>query len=224
MSHPMPNSGSLPYQGVGWVVPAVSAAGFTHAPTGSGVGGAGGSLYCRRGGQSHFRGRNGRTIRQFAFCAAKIGTVPGERSPQPRAYPARQRAYSMIEVLGAIAVLTSLVAAWLPVQHTARKLHRASRHRQVAMFEAAGALERLAAWPAAELTPERTATIELSEAGKDVLPEAELHVAVQPADDPQPPALRVAVRVTWRESADDEQPRQVELVTWRYAPPDGAQP
>ena len=135
-----------------------------------------------------------------------------------------RRAYSMIEVLATIAVLGSLIATWLPMQHAARRLQRASRQRQVALFEAAGALERLAAWPAADLTPERAATVELSEAGRHVLPEAELHVTLQPAGEPEPAAVRVAVRVTWRESAADEQPRQVELVTWRFAPSEGAPP
>ncbi len=171
--------------------------------------------------------RRTRTSKRAAwdrFPACRLNRQAGNLSHEAAACPARRRAYSMIEVLGAIGVLCSILAVWLPMQHTARKLQRASRQRQVAMFEAAAALERLAAWPAAELTSERAAVIELSEAGRHVLPEAELHVALQPDDDQEPPAVRVAVRVSWRRSAADEQPRQVELVTWRVAPPDGVQP
>ncbi|MDZ7617268.1 MAG: prepilin-type N-terminal cleavage/methylation domain-containing protein [Patescibacteria group bacterium] len=134
-----------------------------------------------------------------------------------------RRGFSMVEVLAAVAVLTSLVATWLPLQHTVAKLRRASQWRQVAQFEAAGVLERLAAWPVTDLTLERTAAVDLSEDTRLALPNAQLHIDVQPAAD-DPAGVRVAVQVTWSETSADQKPRQVELVAWRYAAPQGAQP
>jgi prepilin-type N-terminal cleavage/methylation domain-containing protein len=127
-----------------------------------------------------------------------------------------RRGYSLIEVLAAIAVLTSLVAAWLPLQHTAAKLRRASQWRQGALFEAAGVMERLAAWPAADLTPERTAKLDLSPEARRTLPNPELHVNVQPTGEGALPGVRVAVRITWNDSSTNQKPQQVELVAWRY--------
>ena len=134
------------------------------------------------------------------------------------------RGFSMFEVFAALAVLATLMAAWLPMQHAAQRLQRESQRRQIALFEAAGALERLAAWPAADLTPERTADIALTTAGRNALPEGQIHVDLQPVDDGGLRGLRVAVRVTWRESSDVQQPRQVELVTWRYGADDVVKP
>ena len=127
-----------------------------------------------------------------------------------------RRGYSLIEVLAAIAVLTSLVAAWLPLQHTAAKLQRASQWRQGALFEAAGVMERLAAWPAADMTPERTAKLKLSPEACRALPNPELHVNVQHTGDGEPPGVRVAVRITWNDASTNQKPQQVELVAWRY--------
>lgn len=138
-------------------------------------------------------------------------------------YPAHRRGFTLLEVLAAVAVLASLIAAWLPLQHTVAKLRRASQWRQAAQFEAAGVMERLAAWPAVELTPEKVAGIELSDEARLALPNALLHIDVQPAAD-DPAGVRVAVQVAWSESSTDERPRQIELVAWRYVVPQGDQP
>ena len=140
-----------------------------------------------------------------------------------RMYPSHRQGFTLLEVLAAIAALATLIAAWLPLQHPVAKLRRARQWRQVAQFEAAGVLERLAAWPVADLTLERTAAVDLSEDTRLALPNAQLHIDVQPAAD-DPAGVRVAVQVTWSETSADEKPRQVELVAWRYAAPQGAQP
>ncbi len=129
----------------------------------------------------------------------------------------------MVEVLAAVAVLTSLIAAWLPLQHTVARLRRASQWRQVAQFEAAGVLERLAAWPAADLTPARTAAIRLSDEARLALPNAQLRIDSQPVADDLA-GVRLSVRVTWSESSADERPEQIELAAWRYPAPQGDQP
>jgi prepilin-type N-terminal cleavage/methylation domain-containing protein len=150
-----------------------------------------------------------------------VRALPAESS---RLCERLQRGFSLFEVLATLAMLATLMAAWLPMQHAARKLQRASQRRQIALFEAAGALERLAAWPAADLMPERTVDIGLTTAGRNALPEGQMQVDLQPVDDGELRGLRVAVRITWRESSDGQRPQQVELVTWRYTADDAVKP
>ncbi len=135
-----------------------------------------------------------------------------------------RRGFSLIEALAATAVLTSLIAAWLPLQHVTARLRRAAQWRQVAQFEAAGVLERLAAWPPADLTPEKVAGIELSDEARSILPNANLRVEVQPVANGEVPGVRVIVRITWNEPSADLKPQQVELVAWRYGTPQGDRP
>lgn len=137
---------------------------------------------------------------------------------------AHRRGFSLIEALAATAVLTSLIAAWLPLQHVTARLRRAAQWQQVAQFEAAGVLERLAAWPPADLTPEKVAGIELSDEVRNTLPNANLRVEVQPVANGEVPGVRIMVRVTWNDSATDLKPKQIELVAWRYGTLPGDRP
>jgi len=121
---------------------------------------------------------------------------------------------SVLELLVAavvLAVLMGLVAQMLT--HLARQ-RRESERRMLAVQEVANVMERLAAEPLGDLTPERVQSISLSRQAERSLPGAELNIEVAVPDD-QPNAKRIRVELRWQNLAG-ETVAPVRLTTWRY--------
>ena len=85
---------------------------------------------------------------------------------------------TLLELITAGALLGVILTTCLQMTGAAAGQRRAVRQRQAADLELANVLERLAARPWSELTPERAARERLSPAAAALLPEAELHAAV----------------------------------------------
>jgi len=127
-----------------------------------------------------------------------------------------RRALSVLELLVAMVLLATLLAVSLQLIAALAQQRRALDRRQQALREAANCMERIAARPWDELTPERLTATRLSPEAQQSLPGAALAIDVVPAADPE--GKRIVVSVAWQEG--DAQPeRSVRLVAWRYASP-----
>ena len=120
-----------------------------------------------------------------------------------------RRGFTLIELIVAGALLLAAMAisaqflGWLAAER------RAADRRRAAIQEAAIVLERLAARPWAELTPESARALRLSEPARRALPGGELAVDVSERDG----LKRIAVAVRWRgRSGGPEAPAR--LTAW----------
>ena len=91
---------------------------------------------------------------------------------------------------------------------------RAADQRQLAILEVENALERLAARPWAELTPQTVAPPQLAPSVRDRLPAAEWKIEIT-APPAEPLAKRIAVSLRWQDHAG-QFVRPVKIVTWRW--------
>jgi len=121
----------------------------------------------------------------------------------------RRRGFTLIEVgvAGALLLVTMAMTAqalgWMAAER------RAADRRREAVQEAANVLERLAARPWAELTPESARALRLSGPARRALPGGELAVDIAERDG----LKRIAVTVRWRgRSGGPEAPAR--LTAW----------
>ncbi len=115
---------------------------------------------------------------------------------------------------GVLAVVATIAIGMFSLTATAR---RSSDRREIALQEAANAVERASAIPFTELTADRLAQIKLSPAVAELLNGARLSLAVEPADD-ELPARHVTVDVSWISASGASEP-PVRLDFWAFAPP-----
>jgi Tfp pilus assembly protein PilV len=104
--------------------------------------------------------------------------------------------------------LTVKVLGWVALER------RAAERRQRALMEVANVMERIAAYPFDEVTPELTRRITLSTTAGQSLPESDLSVDVTNSDPGAGrSAKRIAVRLRWKgRSGEWEAP--VRLTSW----------
>ena len=127
-----------------------------------------------------------------------------------------RRAFTLLEMLAAFAVLGVLVAFCVQLLPAVARQRAAAAQRQAATQEAANLLERIAARPWDQLTPAALQGVGLSSEARRQLPGAKLQVDVfDPAQNPA--ARRIAVCVQW-EDRDGLPVRPARLVAWRYRP------
>ena len=133
----------------------------------------------------------------------------------------RRRGILLMEVFiacGLLAVVVAVTVEMLSMTATAR---RAGDRREMALQEAANAVERAAAIPFAELSDERLSQIKLSPAVAALLPGAKLKLVSEPGDelaDNALPAHHVTVEVSWT-SATGGNESPVRLDFWTFAAP-----
>lgn len=127
------------------------------------------------------------------------------------------RGVLLLEVLAAAALIAVLATLCLQLFGSSLAQRRALRYRQLAMQEAANALERVATRSWEELTPARLPKESLSAEAAKILPQGHLNVEVLPADGP-PEGRQLLVSVDWRDGPGQE-PLVVRLTAWRYAEP-----
>jgi Tfp pilus assembly protein PilE len=126
----------------------------------------------------------------------------------------RRQGVFLIEVaaalvlLGALAAIVAQTVAWSAAER------RASERREIALSEAANAMERLAATDWESLAPEAATEEALSAAAKQMLPGGRITREIQ-ATTGSPPAKRIAVEVQYRNQAGEAE-APVRLTTWVY--------
>ena len=126
----------------------------------------------------------------------------------------RRRGYGLVEL--SVATLMLALAMAIVVQ-TAGWLvaeRRGAGRRQVALQEAANLMERLAARPVDELTPELARSQALSERARAILRDGTLEVTIGPAEG-EPSARSIAIRIDWGNGSGGRA-APVRLVAWVY--------
>jgi hypothetical protein len=124
---------------------------------------------------------------------------------------------TLIELAVAGVLLGTLLVLCLQLLMATATLRKTVDQRQLAVCEVGNLMERLAARPWGQLTPQNAAAEKISAAARQRLPGAELKVELseQPAAADVPPAKRIAVSLRWQDSAGRMLP-PVTLTTWRY--------
>jgi len=131
----------------------------------------------------------------------------------------RRRGMTLLELVVAGALLGTILVVCLQLLAATAEQRRAADQRQLAVLEVENAMERLAARPWDELTPQAVATPQLSPSVRGRLPGAELKVEVT-ASPAEPLAKRIAILLRWQDrSGQFTQP--VRIVTWRWKEKDG---
>ncbi len=125
-----------------------------------------------------------------------------------------RRGFGMIELavagilVAAGMTATVQVVGWVVVER------RAVERRQRALVEASNLLERIAARPYDEITPEAAGRCRLAGPTADFLPGATLYLKVDTSTD-APGRKKIAVEIRWRDrSGRPEAP--IRLVAWTY--------
>ena len=125
-----------------------------------------------------------------------------------------RRGVSLIELTVASLLLGTVFVALGPVLHGVRQQREQAQQRQIAVQELANQAERLALRSWEELTPQPPPQVELSMTARQQLRQASLTVSV--AEEVEPPARRITLELSWRDSAG-RAVAPLRLVVWRYA-------
>lgn len=124
-----------------------------------------------------------------------------------------RRGIVLMELMVAGALLGTLLVVCLQLVAATSAQRRAIAQRQLALIEVGNVMERLAARPWSELTPQ-TSGPKLSPSATKRLPNAELNIEVAPSL-AETNAKRIVVSLRWQDRAGQFiQP--VRLVTWRW--------
>lgn len=134
--------------------------------------------------------------------------APRRRRQQHR----HRRGFGLVEMTVTAVLVVVAMGVTVQILGGVARERRSALRRELAVLEAANALERATARPWEELIPDAAPPAELSEAARASLPGAALAVGVQAVEGPVP-ARRVTVTVRWRDrSGQFEAP--VRLVGW----------
>jgi hypothetical protein len=125
-----------------------------------------------------------------------------------------RRGFAVTELVVAGALLGALLAVCLQLLAATAAQRRAAAQRQLAILEAGNVMERLAARPWAELTPQAVAAVQLAPSVRDRLPGAELKVEVS-TPSAEPGAKRIVVSLHWQDRAG-QSVSPVKITTWRW--------
>ena len=138
------------------------------------------------------------------------------RHPTPDARRPR-RGLTILEVSISLIVLSFAVGGLLQILSLAAAQRRTSEVRRLALLEVANQAEQIALVPWEELTAEKLAARQPSEALRETVPSAKLAVTI--SDEPGPPsAKRVLLSIQWTTPAGDVGVKPVELAIWRHQP------
>ncbi len=128
-----------------------------------------------------------------------------------------RRGSMLIEVTMATVILIVIMSVALKVLGVAAHERVAVERRQRAVLEVANVMERLAADPFDEVTPERAQRMTLSDAARHGLPGCELKVDLSPSETAAKggAAKRITVQLRWRDRSG-EWAGPVRLTSWIY--------
>lgn len=140
------------------------------------------------------------------------------RSVPNRRLPDRARRQGGLLVEAMIASMAIGTAAILSVTMliTVGSNRRTAARTLLATQELSNQLERLAARPYADLTPELAAAAQLSASAAASLPEGQLRIMTQTVALPRP-GKRLAGELSWRDRGNSWRP-PLRMTTWVFAP------
>ena len=124
-----------------------------------------------------------------------------------------RRGMTLMELVVAAALLGTILIICLQLLAATAQHRRHVNQRQLALTEVENTMERLAARPWNELTPQ-TAAGQLSPAVRTRLPGADLKVEVTTSS-AEPSAKRIAVTLRWQDHSG-QFVKPVTIVTWRW--------
>lgn len=121
---------------------------------------------------------------------------------------------TILESLAAVVLVAMLLGVSLEMLSAVTAQGRVARQRELAVQEAANAMERVFARPWDALTKDRLKSVSLSSDARRLLPGAELTIDVVPSSE-EPEAKQIAVCVRWRAGSGPVE-KAVRLTAWRY--------
>jgi hypothetical protein len=125
-----------------------------------------------------------------------------------------RRGLSMAEMIVTIAVTSVAMIGGMQMIALSGRQFRAIEDRRLAGLEAGNLMEQVMLRPWEELTAEQLASLELSEACRQALPDVQLRISVD-AGDAVPAAKRITIEIGWRVNAA-HRGAPVRLVAWRF--------
>jgi hypothetical protein len=128
-----------------------------------------------------------------------------------------RRGAMLLEAIAAGALLAVMLVLVLRAMSATALERRRTEHRAIALQEISGAMERAAALPAQEISPETLDRIQLSPTLDDLLPRPKLTWTVTP-DDALPGAKHIRAVLAWQDLRGG-QPADVRLDYWAFTPP-----
>jgi len=127
----------------------------------------------------------------------------------------KQRGFTLIEALVSCLLLAVLTTLCLELVGASMAQRKAAALREIALQEAASAMERVAATRWEDLTPAVLGKIALSREGAAALPDGVVTVQLQPSEE-TPLAKQITVEVRWA-PARGKPALRVRLVAFRYS-------
>jgi hypothetical protein len=128
----------------------------------------------------------------------------------------RRRTGSLLhETTTALLIVMAVVGGAYEMLHIVAKQRRFADQRTMATLEAGNLMEELASRKWSDIAA-GTPKLDLSQACRARLPEAELHLAVI-AEENDSNARRITISIDWQ-SQDGRRCEPVQLVAWRYQP------
>ncbi len=127
---------------------------------------------------------------------------------------ARRRGFTIIEIVASVVMLATAMTLTVQLLGGLAAERRAAERRLCAVQEAANLMERVAARPWGEVTPESLRSVSLSPRALQALPGAELAATVDDASAGRG-EKRIRLRLRWRDRAGNWT-APVRLTAWIY--------
>jgi Tfp pilus assembly protein PilV len=128
--------------------------------------------------------------------------------------PTRRRGFGLIEMAISGLLLAAAMAATVQVVGWVAADRRNVARRERAVVEASNLMERIAARPFDEITPESLAALKLPEAARTSHPGSNLKASVTAQED-APARKRITVEIRWPDGSGTAG-SPVRLVAWSY--------
>jgi len=125
-----------------------------------------------------------------------------------------RKGFTIAELVVAIAIGVAAMSCIAQLLYQATRQAQAAARRQVVSLEVANIMEQLMVRSWQEITAANAPEVELSEACRQVLPEARLQLEILPEDD-ELEARRITVTVSGA-MAGGQVDQSVRLTAWRY--------
>jgi len=132
------------------------------------------------------------------------------------------RGFSLLEMAVAGVLMAILLSLCLKMLSATAIERQSVEKRLLAMQEAANLIERIAALPSNELTPERLALLQQTSAAPQILPGGVAQVSLE-SDQPDAQARQVRVEIRWGIRPEDAE-APVSLSYWPPGPRGGPSP
>ncbi len=124
----------------------------------------------------------------------------------------QRRGLGLIEVAAALILLSALATLVAQIVAWSAAEHRSTQRREIAVAEAANAMERLETGDSQSLKPHAMTELPLSPTAKEMLPSGKLTSEIQEAKDP-PNGKRIVIELNWLNQAGEPE-LPVRLATW----------